>query len=247
MRRGVRTGSPRAGGLAHLRVARCSFSRLKNAHHPLLTPFQGAFAGPIPLTGTVSFAWCAVTFCLVPEVETYNPASDEEVQPVEVEAEGEDSADKADDPPSPPREKVRKADDATAPSSPGAVEVQVTTSLVKSSAQKVVTAKKEWIAAVARLKAASYGFDAKVEYTEKQWKRKLTDAKARNLEKKLDLATAALQAAKCREAEARAALLEARMGVLCYQIALRDAKLRSLGRRLRRRRIFGMFRWGKVY
>ena len=109
----VRTGSPRAGGLAHLRVARCSFSRLKNAHHPLLTPFQGAFAGPIPLTGTVPFAWCAVTFCLVPEVETYNAASDEEVKPVEVEAEGEDSADKADDPPSPPREKVRKADDAT--------------------------------------------------------------------------------------------------------------------------------------
>ena len=59
--------------------------------------------------------------------------------------------------------------------------------MVKSSAQKVVTAKKEWRAAVARLKAASYGFDAKVEYTEKQWKRKLTDAQACNLEKILPL------------------------------------------------------------
>ena len=183
---------------------------------------------------------------MVPEVKTYIPESPMDMLAVEVEASNNISAQEAADASSPPREKVKKADDAAAPSSPGAVEVQVTTSLVKSSAQKVVTAKKEWMAAVTRLKAASHSFDAKVEYTEKQWKRKLTDARARNLEKKLDLATATLQSAKCGEAEARAALLEARMGVLCYQIALRDAKLRSLSRRLRRRRIFGVFRWGKV-
>ena len=84
---------------------------------------------------------------------------------VEVEASNNISAQEAADASSPPREKVKKADDAAAPSSPGAVEVQVTTSLVKSSAQKVVTAKKEWMAAVTRLKAASHSFDAKVEYT----------------------------------------------------------------------------------
>lgn len=107
------------------------------------------------LTGTVSCTPCAVSFCLVPEVKTYIPELDEEDGPVEVEAEGEKSADEDAIPPSPPRCKVRKADEDAAPSSPGAVEVQVTTSLVKSSAQKVVTANKKWKAAVARLIAAS--------------------------------------------------------------------------------------------
>ena len=69
-------------------------------------------------------------------------------------------------------------------------------------------------------------------------------ARALNLELKLlDLATSNLKAAKLDLAEARAGVLEAQMGVLCYQVALRDAKLRSLQRRLRRRRIFGMWQW----
>jgi len=95
---------------------------LKSGHHPLLTPFQGAFAGSIPLTATASTTSVAVSFNLVPKVKTYNPASDEEVQAVEVEAEGEDSADKDANPPSPPvAALVRKADDAAAPGSPGPV------------------------------------------------------------------------------------------------------------------------------
>ena len=185
----------------------------------------------------------AVSFGLVPEVKTYVPELDGEDGAEEVEAEVEEPADKAADPPSPPREKVKKADDAAAPGSPGPAEVQVITSMVKSSAQKVVAAKREWRAAATRFKTASAFFDAKVEYTEKQWKVKLTDARARNLEKKLDLATSNLQAAKCALAEAHAGVLEAQMEVLCYKVALRDAKLRSLQRRLRRRRIYGMWRW----
>ena len=185
----------------------------------------------------------AVSFSLVPEVSPYIPELYEEDRADEVEAEVDDSANKAADAPTPPHKKVRKADDAAAPGSPGAEEVRVITSMVKSSAQKVVAAKRVWKAAATHFKKASSQYDAKLEYIEKQWKRKLTDARARNLEKKLDLATSNLKAAKLDLAEVRAGVLEAKMGVLCYQVALRDAKLRSLQRRLRRRRIFGMWQW----
>ena len=66
-RTGARKASPHAERCAQGAYVRvgwltsvsrvAAYSQLKNAHHPLLTPFQGAFADPIPLTGTVSFAW----------------------------------------------------------------------------------------------------------------------------------------------------------------------------------------------
>ena len=76
-------------------------------------------------------------------------------------------------------------------------------------------------------------------------KTKLTDAQVRNLERNLDLATSNLKEAKYRVTERRADVLEAQLGKLCLMLELRDAQLRSLRRRMRRGKIYGLFGWGR--
>ena len=64
-------------------------------------------------------------------------------------------------------------------------------------------------------------------------------------ENKLDKANAALNAAALAQGEAYSFYLIELYGLQIARIELRDAKLRSLKRRLRRKKVYGLMRWGR--
>ena len=209
MRRGARQSPEPSWGAGWLRTAFMPQLRALEKHSsPIHHPFSTrAFAASMPMTDTAVAHTCAVSLCLHPEVKTYIPTPYDEERADGAEAEGEDPADEDADPPSPERDKVQKPEDADPPGSPGPVDVQLTTKMIKSAAQKVATAKRYYSAACTRLKVASIAFDKKIIYSELRIKTKLTDAQVRNLERNLDLATSNLKEAKYRVTERRADVL----------------------------------------
>ena len=118
--------------------------------------------------------------------------------------------------------------------------------MIKSAAQRVVFAKRHYTATCTRFKNASTAHEKRVNYSWYRMRAKLTGPQVRRLEKKLDSATSKLHEANSEMAEAYSELLEAQLHKLCLQVQLRDAQLHeSLRRRMRRRRIYGLFGWGR--
>ena len=140
-------------------------------------------------------------------------------------------------------EKTTKPADGPAPASPGAGEVRAATGLVQTLAQQESKLKRE------------YERDQRV--ADKRWERSLESSAASNKavqhhKTKNEIGKLSRRALKCLEGyeAARAEALISQVAMLKVSVAkqearvlVRQAKLRSLRRRLRKRRLFGFTRW----
>ena len=140
------------------------------------------------------------------------------------------------DPPAPP-----PAPDPEPPGTPGEGEVPAALTLTRVYAQKVAQARLRWRASIAKKNSAVAIYNVICKRLEqmprKQWKRVH--------ENKLDKATAALNAATIAAREAECEFLSETVCFQMCQLEVRDAKLRSLRRRLRRKKMFRFMRWGR--
>ena len=131
--------------------------------------------------------------------------------------------------------------DEEPPGTPGSHEVPAAQSVLSQCAQQVREAREAWLKCVKATDNAKLIHNVICTRLEnmpqKLWKRVH--------ENKLDNATAALNAATIAQGEAYSFYLIELYGLQIARIELRDAKLRSLKRRLRRKKVYGLMRWGR--
>ena len=155
--------------------------------------------------------------------------------------EPQEGADDCDPTPSSPPSREAPEQDCAAPSSPGTAVVKACRGWLGAALQREKEAHKELTAAKKDEELQSRLFDYAMHRTERAMKEK--GYRGSYWEPRLNKAEERWRVSQFKRAYADAKLAHCMVYTLEVKLMLKDAKLRAVQRRLRRRRVFGVLRW----